>query len=217
MDECVNNCSAKIKLPNMSACLYYFYCCFFWGSMMPIRKYITKDEVDKVLNNIGSGLNAIRDHCIITMCYIHGFRASELCSLKLYDVDLVSGTIQINRLKNGLSTVHPLQLREKECIMAWLKVRSGYLRSVEEQFLFLSRFGKVLSRKQLYKMMRIYGEKAGLAIPLHPHMLRHSCGFALADAGKDTRLIQDYLGHKNIMHTVLYTASNPKRFKSIEI
>lgn len=181
------------------------------------RKFITKEEVEKVLNAVGNGLNATRDRCIITMCYIHGFRASELCQLKLADVDMDSGIIHVNRMKNGLSTVHPLQPREKECIKAWLKVRGKYLGAEEHPFLFLSRFGNELSRKQLYKMMRIYGEKASLPIPLHPHMLRHSCGYALADLGKDTRLIQDYLGHKNIMHTVLYTASNPKRFNSIKI
>ncbi|MGL5387627.1 MAG: tyrosine-type DNA invertase [Serratia sp. (in: enterobacteria)] len=184
---------------------------------MSNRKFITKEELEKVLSAVGSGLNATRDRCIITMCYIHGFRASELCNLKIADVDRESGIIHVNRMKNGLSTVHPLQPRELECIEDWMKVRGGYLGAEDQPFLFLSRFGNELSRKQLYKMIRIYGEKAGLSVQLHPHMLRHSCGYALADAGKDTRLIQDYLGHKNIMHTVLYTASNPKRFNSITI
>ncbi|EIM8216809.1 tyrosine-type recombinase/integrase, partial [Escherichia coli] len=49
----------------------------------------------------------------------------------------------------------------------------------------------------------------------HPHMLRHACGFALADNGVDTRLLQDYLGHRNIQHTVRYTASNAARFKGV--
>lgn len=151
------------------------------------------------------------------MCYIHGFRASELCRLTLSDVDMTSGILHVNRLNNGLSTVHPIQPREKTCISDWLTVRVDYPGAKDQPFLFLLRFGNGLSRKQLYKMMRIYGEKAQLAVQLHPHMLRHSCGYALADAGKDTRLIQDYLGHKNIMHTVLYTASNPKRFQSVEI
>ncbi|MCM4604482.1 tyrosine-type recombinase/integrase, partial [Escherichia coli] len=50
---------------------------------------------------------------------------------------------------------------------------------------------------------------------VHPHMLRHACGFALADNGVDTRLLQDYLGHRNIQHTVRYTASNAARFKGV--
>jgi integrase len=60
-----------------------------------------------------------------------------------------------------------------------------------------------------------YGECAGLSVEAHPHMLRHACGFALADQGADTRLIQDYLGHRNIQHTVKYTATNPARFERL--
>jgi type 1 fimbriae regulatory protein FimB len=60
-----------------------------------------------------------------------------------------------------------------------------------------------------------YGEKAKLPVVDHPHMLRHACGFALADQGADTRLIQDYLGHRNIQHTVRYMATNPARFEKL--
>ena len=63
--------------------------------------------------------------------------------------------------------------------------------------------------------MRSYGKTAGLEVAVHPHMLRHACGFALADQGADTRLIQDYLGHRSIQHTVLYTAANPARFDKL--
>lgn len=65
-----------------------------------------------------------------------------------------------------------------------------------------------ISRYQIYRLFEQYGKIAGLPVKLHPHMLRHACGYALADLGRDTRLIQDYLGHRNIAHTVIYTASN---------
>ena len=60
-------------------------------------------------------------------------------------------------------------------------------------------------------------QKYSYVLPLyaHPHTLRHACGYALADQGADTRLIQDYLGHRNIQHTVKYTASNPARFQKL--
>jgi len=64
-------------------------------------------------------------------------------------------------------------------------------------------------------MIGRYGELAGLSVDARPHMLRHACGFALADQGADTRLIQDYLGHRNIQHTVRYTATNPARFERL--
>jgi len=58
------------------------------------------------------------------------------------------------------------------------------------------------------------GERAGMAFPVFPHMLRHGFGYALANAGHDTRALQAWLGHKNIQHTVRYTELAPDRFKS---
>ena len=80
---------------------------------------------------------------------------------------------------------------------------------------FISERRGPLSRKTAWVMIRHYGELAGLPVEAHPHMLRHACGFALADQGADTRLIQDYLGHRNIQHTVMYTATNPARFERL--
>jgi site-specific recombinase XerD len=57
------------------------------------------------------------------------------------------------------------------------------------------------------------GERAGMPFPVHPHVPRHACGYALANAGHDTRALQAYLGHKNIQHTVRYTELAPDRFK----
>ncbi|EAW1086283.1 DNA recombinase, partial [Salmonella enterica] len=70
-------------------------------------------------------------------------------------------------------------------------------------------------RQQFFYILREAGRLAELTIAPHPHMLRHACGYALADKGIDTRLIQDYLGHRNIQHTVRYTASNAGRFHGI--
>ncbi|HCT4903893.1 TPA: tyrosine-type recombinase/integrase, partial [Salmonella enterica] len=82
-------------------------------------------------------------------------------------------------------------------------------------WLFISNKGSRLSRQWIYKLGQKYSRVAGLQISFHPHMLRHACGYALADQGLDTRLIQDYLGHKNIHHTVHYTASNAARFSQV--
>lgn len=75
--------------------------------------------------------------------------------------------------------------------------------------------GAGLTRQRAWQVIKCLGERAGIEVSLHPHMLRHACGFALADRGVDTRLIQDYLGHRNIRHTVIYTASNVERFRNI--
>ena len=72
-----------------------------------------------------------------------------------------------------------------------------------------------LSRQQAYRIIRDAGIEAGTVTQTHPHMLRHACGYELAERGADTRLIQDYLGHRNIRHTVRYTASNAARFAGL--
>ncbi|MCV5348668.1 tyrosine-type recombinase/integrase, partial [Escherichia coli] len=85
----------------------------------------------------------------------------------------------------------------------------------ESEWVFLSRKGNPLSRQQFYHIISTSGGNAGLSLEIHPHMLRHSCGFALANLGIDTRLIQDYLGHRNIRHNFWYTASNAGRLSGI--
>jgi type 1 fimbriae regulatory protein FimB len=80
---------------------------------------------------------------------------------------------------------------------------------------FVSEQRKPLHRSTVNFALKAYSEAAALPFSAHPHMLRHACGFALADQGADTRLIQDYLGHRNIQHTVRYTAANPARFKRL--
>jgi type 1 fimbriae regulatory protein FimB len=95
-------------------------------------------------------------------------------------------------------------------IKTWLAERAKM--KPETDGFFISERRGPLSRKMAWVMIRDYGRLADLAVDAHPHMLRHAYGFALADQGADTRLIQDYLGHRNIQHTVRYTATNPAWF-----
>ncbi|MBP1018751.1 tyrosine-type DNA invertase [Serratia fonticola] len=175
------------------------------------RKYLTGEEVRSLLRTISKSDDSCRDYCMVSMAFLHGLRVSELTGLKLTDYDPLSKMIRIERLKGGLSTNHPLLLEEDIALGCWLaerETRSGH----QSPWLFLSRQGKRLSRQRFYQLLREYGKKANLPLPIHPHMLRHACGYNLAERGNDTRLIQDYLGHRNIRHTVLYTAANAERF-----
>ncbi|EIS1622203.1 tyrosine-type recombinase/integrase [Salmonella enterica] len=182
--------------------------------MKNVRKYLTSSEVEQLLAQAQVSRHSARDCCLIYICYVHGFRASELCKLTLQDLDLSARIINIRRLKNGLATIHPLTDREIKLINNWLDEREK-IKGRESEWLFLSQKGNVISRQQFHSLLRNYGKLAGLTISPHPHMLRHACGYKLADLGADTRLIQDYLGHRNIRHTVLYTASNAGRFKGV--
>jgi type 1 fimbriae regulatory protein FimB len=178
------------------------------------RKYMTQTEVGRLLSKAKDGRNPERDYCLIYMSFIHGFRVSEACRLRVSDVDLDGGNMYINRIKNGFSTNHPLLENEIMAIKKWLNVRKTFPGAGSE-WLFLSRQGGALTRQRVYQLVNRLGKLANISVGSHPHMLRHSCGFALADRGVDTRLIQDYLGHKNIRHTVRYTASNAERFHGV--
>ncbi len=178
------------------------------------RNFLTQNEIESLFNAANSGPHAARNYCLTLLCFIHGFRASEICRLRISDIDLRSKCIYIHRLKKGFSTTHPLLNKEIQALKRWLDIRDEYPQSTSE-WLFLSRKGNPLSRQQFYQIISASGDQAGLPLEIHPHMLRHSCGFALANMGIDTRLIQDYLGHRNIRHTVWYTASNAGRFYGI--
>ena len=119
----------------------------------------------------------------------------------------------MTRLKKGLSTTQPLRGDELRAIKAWLTVRVK-MKPATDTF-FISERRKALSRKTVWLAIPTYGKLARLPVETYPHMLRHACGFALADQGADTRLIQDYLGHRNIQHTVRYTVTNPARFERL--
>jgi type 1 fimbriae regulatory protein FimB len=186
------------------------------------RKHLTGPEVGKLIAAAEANRNAARDRCILLLMFRHGLRVSELCAMKQNQIDLDARVLHVQRLKKGLSTTHPLRADEMRAIRAYLKPAGrgftahkhggGQLRG---RHFFGSERGGALSRKTVWAMIRDCGRRAGLAIDAHPHMLRHACGFALADQGADTRLIQDYLGHRNIQHTVRYTAANPARFERL--
>ena len=180
---------------------------------MDERKHLTAREVDRLLDAVKGARHEARDRCLLLLLFRHGLRVSEACGLQLSQVDVESRVLHVARLKQGLSTTHPLRADELRLIKAWLKERAG-MNPVSEDFFISERRGP-LNRRTVWGAIRRYGEQAGLPLPAHPHMLRHACGFALADQGADTRLIQDYLGHRNIQHTVRYTATNPARFEKL--
>jgi len=90
------------------------------------------------------------------------------------------------------------------------KLRRDYPRDAH---VFVSERGGPISPIGFHRLIQRLGEAANMPFPIHPHMLRHACGFKLANDGHDTRALQRYLGHKNIQHTVRYTEMAPDRFK----
>lgn len=181
-----------------------------------MQNFLNQQEIEKMIAATAMGKNRARDECMLLMCFIHGLRVTELINLRFSDIELQTKRISVSRLKNGFTVQHPLQPREIVAIENWLQIRSGFL-DADTPWLFLSKHGGQLSRQQFYRLVRKYGEMAGLDTQVHPHMLRHACGYALADKGFDTRLIQNYLGHRNIQNTAIYTTSNTPHFVAVEI
>lgn len=153
------------------------------------------------------GRHGHRDSTLILLAYRHGLRVSELVTLRWEQMDFTGGTIYINRLKHGVSSTHPLRGVE---LRALRQLQRDY---PDSNYLFVSERKTVMSAATARGIIERSGILAGLSLSVHPHMLRHACGFYLASKGYDTRAIQAYLGHKNIQHTVRYTELSPGRFK----
>ena len=172
------------------------------------REYLTEDEVDQLMSAAGRvGRYGHRDATLILLSYRHGLRVSELVGLHWEQVDLKQGLLHINRLKHGNPSVQPLRGPE---LRALRRLQRDYSKL---PYVFCSERKAPLTSDAIRKILTRAGKEANLPFTVHPHMLRHACGYKLAQAGQDTRAIQHYLGHKNIQHTVRYTQLSPDRFK----
>ncbi|QBX35904.1 hypothetical protein E4191_15315 [Paracoccus liaowanqingii] len=173
------------------------------------RDYLTPEEMTRLLAASRSGRHGPRDHAMLLLMYRHGLRVSELIALRRTDLDLQSGHLWVHRLKRGLSTNHPLAGDELRAVRRLLTKRQDSL-----SWLFLSERGQPMTRQAVNYLLTVIATRAGVDA-VHPHMLRHSCGHALAHAGRDLRLIQDYLGHRDPRHTARYTRTAATRFEGL--
>ena len=173
------------------------------------REYLTSEEVDQLITAAKSlGRHGHRDMTMILLMFRHGLRVSELVTLRWDMIDMKQGILHVSRLKNGVSSTHPLHGPE---LRALRKLKRDY---PDTPYVFVSERKGPLTASNVRKIVSRAGYKANLGMPIHPHMLRHSTGFKLANDGHDTRAIQLYLGHKNIQHTVRYTELAVGRFKN---
>src|SRR5437016_6285949 len=176
-----------------------------------LRAFLTPDEVASLLRAAKKGRHGVRNYAMILIAYRHGLRASEVAGLRVSDIDLKRGTIYCRRAKNSRSSLHPLKPDEAAALEKVLRQRN--LRTSD--YVFQSERAGKLSRSAFWRVVAQTGERAGLAVKTYAHQLRHACGYYLANKGCDLRLIQDYLGHKQIQNTVRYTALNPARFAGL--
>lgn len=173
------------------------------------KDFLTAGEMEQLLKAARKTRNGERDYCMLLVAYRHGLRVSELIEMRLSDLSLDEGRVFVRRKKDGLSTSHPLQGDELRALRAYLRTRTENL-----PWLFISEQRGQFTRQALNYLVKKIGQEAGFD-GLHPHMLRHSCGHELANQGRDTRLLQDWLGHRDIRHTAHYTRTAARRFEGI--
>ena len=172
------------------------------------REYLRSPEVKAMIRAAKQvGRHGVRDGAIILLMFRHGLRTAELVALKWTQIDLVGGYIEVHRVKQGHDSIHPLRSPE---LRALRQIQRDYS---DPSYVFVSERKAPLSTRSIRHIIARAGELAGIPFQVHPHQLRHACGYYLAARGHDTRAIQDYLGHKNIHHTVRYTQMSPQRFE----
>jgi type 1 fimbriae regulatory protein FimB/type 1 fimbriae regulatory protein FimE len=172
------------------------------------REYLTADEVQALIDAAKTNRYGHRDATMILLAYRHGFRAAELTDLRWDQIEFSTARLHVRRVKQGTPSTHPIMGDE---LRALRKLQREQV--PKSPFVITSERGSPLSTAGFARMIERAGLTARLKFKAHPHMLRHACGYALANRGHDTRALQAYLGHKNIQHTVRYTELSPARFR----
>ena len=171
------------------------------------REYLTVDEVNQLRKAVRKNSQFLdRDEAIILVGFRHGLRLKELADLKWDQINFKDNLMHVKRAKNGLASTHPIKPDELRLLKKLSKDPK------RQKHVFISRNNLPISEKTLNTIIKKAGKDAGLDFPIHPHMLRHGCGYYLANKGIDTRAIQLYMGHRNIQSTVIYTQLDATRF-----
>jgi type 1 fimbriae regulatory protein FimB len=149
-----------------------------------------------------------REHAMILLAYSHGLRASEVCGLKLSDMDMRTQSVKITRLKGSLSAVQPMHVHRGEPLLDEVKVLKAYLSEREDDgsgFLFLSQKGGALSRQHFHGLFQTLAKEAGIPEEKrHPHTLKHSIASHLVGENVNLAIVQQKLGHRSISSTMIY-------------
>ena len=171
------------------------------------REYLVPHEVEELITVAKKrGRYGHRDSTMILLAYRHGLRVSELCALRWEQFDFDTGLFHVRRLKRGIPSVHPLRGSELRAL------RKLKRESPASSYLFVTERGSPMTAAGFRKLLTRVTECSSISFPVHPHMLRHACGYKLVNDGHDIRVIQQYLGHNNIHHTVRYTSLSANCF-----
>jgi type 1 fimbriae regulatory protein FimE len=167
-------------------------------------KFLTERQVEAIVK----AADTERDKAMIEAAFIHGLRVSELVSLRWDQIDLADATMRIYRTKHGRDTTHPIPAGE-------LRTLKRLKRQAGGEFVFVSRLGGPMTTRAFAQMLAKAAARAELPGGGNPHALRHACGYKLASEGRDLRVIQHYLGHRDVKSTEIYTEAAPADFRGL--
>jgi type 1 fimbriae regulatory protein FimB/type 1 fimbriae regulatory protein FimE len=171
----------------------------------PRRQWLTEAEVEAIIRQADSE----RDRLMILMAYRHGLRVSELIALTWRQIDLDAARLRVIRAKGSEDGVHPLSGRE---IRALRSLRRRQV--VGTHWVFVTSRGGPMTRNGFFKLLVKASARAGIT-DVHPHLLRHGCGFKLVNQGMDTLSLAAYLGHANVQNTKRYARMDAARFDGL--
>ena len=172
------------------------------------REHLTERQVERLIKATKDNRYGHRDATMILVAYRHGLRASELTDLRREQIDFRTATLHVRRVKQGTPSTHPILGDELRALRRLQREQEP-----KSPFVFTSERDAPFTTAGFARMVERAGKAAKLSFKAHPHMLRHACGYALANKGHDTRALQAWLGHRNIQHTVRYTELSPTCFK----
>jgi len=171
-----------------------------------IPKFLNLEEIEKISGSPDeSRPSGIRDHAMIELLYATGLRVSELCGLKISDLNLDMGVLRATG-KGNKQRMIPVGKAALAAVRAYLaESRPAILKNRASRHLFVTARGGPMTRQAFWKLLRRHGRKAGIFHHLTPHVVRHSFATHLLEGGADLRSVQTMLGHADISTTQIYT------------
>lgn len=181
-----------------------------------IPEFLFYDEMDFFLESInGEDEVSIRNRAMFELMYACGLRVSELCSIKLQDLDMNDQILKVQG-KGNKQRIIPFYDGVKANIIKYIEtVRNNWVTQAEYQILFVNQKGKPLTTRGVQFILDALAKSTGMHMHIHPHMFRHSFATHLLDNGADLRIVQELLGHSSLSTTQIYVHVSQDRLKKV--